>query len=117
MSKIQTVYCLLLFLFVLFSMDMIFGNMVRESFRGGGGGGGRGLGGGGLGLGGRGLGGGLGLGGAGLGGAGFGRGAGLGLGAIALRDQQLANVNSAVYTSESDDQPFYYRFPFFSQIY
>ena len=83
MSKIQIVYCLLLFLIVLFSMDMIFGNMLLESFRGGGGGRG-----------------GLGLGRSGLG---LGLGTGLGLG---VRDINLSSVNLS-----SDDQPFYYEFP------
>ena len=32
MSKIQTILGLLLFLFILFSMDMIFGNPLRETF-------------------------------------------------------------------------------------
>ena len=45
MSKIQTIVCLLILLVVLFSMDIIFGNSLRETFGGGGrGGGGRGLG-------------------------------------------------------------------------
>jgi hypothetical protein len=34
MSKIQSIICLLIFLIVLFSMDMIFGNPLRESFSG-----------------------------------------------------------------------------------
>jgi len=34
MSKIQTIICLLIFLVVLFSMDMIFGNPLKETFRG-----------------------------------------------------------------------------------
>lgn len=34
MSKIQTILYLLIFLIVIFSMDMIFGNPVRETFRG-----------------------------------------------------------------------------------
>ena len=34
MSKIQTIFYLLVFLFVVFSMDMIFGNPLRETFRG-----------------------------------------------------------------------------------
>jgi hypothetical protein len=38
MSKLQTILGLLLFLVILFSMDMIFGNPIRETFRGGGGG-------------------------------------------------------------------------------
>lgn len=50
MSKLQSILCLLVFLIIVFSMDMIFGNPLRETFRGGGGGGGRGLG---LGLGNR----------------------------------------------------------------
>jgi hypothetical protein len=34
MSKIQTIVSLLIFLIVLFSMDLIFGNPLRESFTG-----------------------------------------------------------------------------------
>jgi hypothetical protein len=34
MSKIQTIIYLLVFLIVLFSMDMMFGNPLRETFRG-----------------------------------------------------------------------------------
>jgi hypothetical protein len=34
MSKIQTIICLLIFLVVLFSMDMIFGNPLKETFSG-----------------------------------------------------------------------------------
>ena len=33
MSKIQTIVGLLLFVIILFSMNMIFGNVLRESFR------------------------------------------------------------------------------------
>lgn len=97
MSKIQTICCLLLFLVLLFSMDMIFGNIVRESFRGGGGGGGGGIG--------------RGLNGAG---ANIGRGLDLGLGITALNKNQLVNYNSSAYYT--DDQPFYYSFPLFNQI-
>jgi len=32
MSKIQTIGCLFIFLVILFSMDMIFGNELRETF-------------------------------------------------------------------------------------
>ena len=32
MSKTQTIFCLLLFLVILFSMNMIFGNVLKESF-------------------------------------------------------------------------------------
>ncbi len=32
MSKIQTIFGLLVFLIILFSMNMIFGNVLRESF-------------------------------------------------------------------------------------
>jgi hypothetical protein len=32
MSKIQTIFGLLLFLIILFSMNMIFGNILRETF-------------------------------------------------------------------------------------
>lgn len=34
MSKIQTIICLLILLIIIFSMDMIFGNPLRETFRG-----------------------------------------------------------------------------------
>jgi hypothetical protein len=34
MSKIQTIICLLIFIVVLFSMDMIFGNPLKETFSG-----------------------------------------------------------------------------------
>jgi hypothetical protein len=34
MSKIQTIIWLFVFLIVIFSMDMIFGNPIRESFKG-----------------------------------------------------------------------------------
>jgi hypothetical protein len=34
MSKLQTIFGLLLFLVILFSMDMIFGNPIRETFSG-----------------------------------------------------------------------------------
>jgi galactitol-specific phosphotransferase system IIC component len=37
MTKIQTILSLLLCLVIIFSMDMIFGNPLRETFRGGGG--------------------------------------------------------------------------------
>lgn len=36
MSKVQTIMSLLIFLVIVFSMDMIFGNPLRETFRGGG---------------------------------------------------------------------------------
>ena len=39
MTKIQTILSLFLFLIIIFSIDMIFGNPIRETFRGGGGGG------------------------------------------------------------------------------
>jgi hypothetical protein len=32
MTKIQTIFCLFLFLVIVFSMDMIFGNPIRETF-------------------------------------------------------------------------------------
>ena len=32
MRKTQTIFCLLLFLVILFSMNMIFGNLLRETF-------------------------------------------------------------------------------------
>ena len=34
MSKIHTIICLLIFIVVLFSMDMIFGNPLKETFSG-----------------------------------------------------------------------------------
>ena len=43
MRKMQTIISLLLFLVIVFSMDMIFGNQLMETFRGGGGGSERGL--------------------------------------------------------------------------
>ena len=44
MSKIHTLFGLLIFIIALFSIDMIFDNILLETFRGGGGGGNRGLG-------------------------------------------------------------------------
>jgi hypothetical protein len=106
MSKIQMIIYLLIVLILLFSMDMIFGNSLRESFGGGGGRGGGGLGGGGLG------GGGLGvrLGGGGLGGG------GLGGRGVAIRQNILNNDNNIDYNEDSDDQPLYFSFPFFKFI-
>ena len=34
MSKIQTIICLFIFIVILFSMDMIFGNPLKETFSG-----------------------------------------------------------------------------------
>jgi hypothetical protein len=34
MSKIQTIICLFIFIVIIFSMDMIFGNPLRETFKG-----------------------------------------------------------------------------------
>ena len=34
MSKIQTIMCLLIFIIIIFSMDSIFGNPLRETFKG-----------------------------------------------------------------------------------
>ena len=102
MSKIQTIIYLFVFLIVLFSMDMVFGNPLRETFRGGGGG---------LGLGGRGI--GLGGGGLGLGG----RGIGLGGGLIANRIAFNRNINNnslttndvpPYYFEQSDDEPLFF---------
>ena len=52
MGKLQTILYLLAFVIILFSMDIMFENPLRETFGGGGGGGGGGRSGGGLGLGG-----------------------------------------------------------------
>jgi hypothetical protein len=111
MRKIQTIIYLFVFLIVLFSMDMVFGNPLRETFRGGGGGGrGIGLGGGGIGLGGRGI---------GLGG----RGIGLGGGLIANRMAFNRNINNKslttndvppYYFEQSDDEPLF--FNWFNQV-
>jgi hypothetical protein len=109
MSKIQTIIYLFVFLIVLFSMDMVFGNPLRETFRGGGGGG--------LGLGGRGI--GLGGGGLGLGGGGLGLGgrSGLGGGLIANRMAFNRNINNnslttndvpPYYFEQSDDEPLFF---------
>ena len=107
MSKIQTIVCLFVFLIVLFSMNMIFGNPLIETF--GGGGGGRGGGG----LGGRSLGGGLGVG----SGSNLGLGLGRGLGQRVLVNGYpnsgfvAADVPPSYYTG-SDDQPLFFDFPF-----
>ncbi len=106
MSKIQTILGLLLFLVILFSMDMIFGYPLRETF--GGGGGGRG-GGGRIGI---------------AGGANVGLGNGLGIGRAldyipAIRANRL-NGN-IIYSGqgylgatapyyEGDDQPLFFGF-------
>jgi hypothetical protein len=88
MSKIQTIIYLFVFLIVLFSMDMVFGNPLRETFRGGGGG---------LGLGGRGI--------------------GLGGGLIANRMAFNRNINNnslttndvpPYYFEQSDDEPLFF---------
>jgi len=88
MSKIQTIIYLFVFLIVLFSMDMVFGNPLRETFRGGGGG---------LGLGGRGI--------------------GLGGGLIANRIAFNRNINNnslttndvpPYYFEQSDDEPLFF---------
>ena len=88
MSKIQTIIYLFVFLIVLFSMDMVFGNPLRETFRGGGGGG--------LGLGGR---------------------SGLGGGLIANRMAFNRNINNnslttndvpPYYFEQSDDEPLFF---------
>ncbi len=34
MQKIQSIMCLFCFLIILFSMDLIFGNPIRETFKG-----------------------------------------------------------------------------------
>jgi len=110
MTKIQTILSLVLFLVIIFIINMIFGNSISETFRGGGGGGGGRLGGGGLGR--------VGLGGAGLGRVGLGRGGlGLGLGGEALRDRLELNNNYGIVTDEvpiyyyddqSDDEPLFF---------
>ena len=93
MSKIQTIIYLFVFLIVLFSMDMVFGNPLRETFRGGGGGG-------------------IGLGGLGLGGRG-----GLGGGLIANHMAFNHNINNnslttndvpPYYFEQSDDEPLFF---------
>lgn len=98
MSKIQTIIYLLVFIIVLFSMDMMFGNPLRETFRGGSGGGR--------------------LGGAGL---------GVGIGPRVGIDPRLNNTigtglsNAPLITSniplwvlkrQSDDEPLNFSFPF-----
>ena len=107
MTKIQTILSLFLFLVIVFSMNMIFGNPIRETFRGGGGGGlGRGLGGG--------LGGGLGEGlGRGLGrglGGGLGGGLGIGLGnRLALNNKSIiTNDIPSYYYEQSDYEPLFF---------
>ena len=100
MSKKQTIIYLFVFLIVLFLVDEIFGNPLRENF-GGGGGGGRG-----------GLGGGRGL---GVGGLGVGRGLGVGgLAGLDIRQNILDNNGYMQMSQSSDDQPFYFSFPFFT---
>jgi hypothetical protein len=109
MSKIQTILGLFLFLVILFSMDMIFGYPLRETFGGGGGGGGGGRGGGRIGI---------------AGGANVGLGNGLGVGRAldyipAIRANRL-NGN-LIYSGqgylgatapyyEGDDQPLFFGF-------
>ena len=86
MTKIQTILSLFLFLIIIFSIDMIFGNPIRETFRGGGGGGG----------GGSGLGGGLGL------GLGLGRG-------LALNNKSIiTNDIPSYYFEQSDYEPLFF---------
>lgn len=103
MSKIQTIIYLLVFIIVLFSMDMTFGNPLRETFRGGSGGGR--------------------LGGGRLGGAGLGVGSGLGVGigprlnktiGTGLSNAPLitSNIPLWVLKRQSDDEPLSFSFPF-----
>lgn len=98
MSKIQTIIYLLVFIIVLFSMDMTFGNPLRETFRGGSGGGR-------------------------LGGAGLGVGSGLGVGigprlnktiGTGLSNAPLitSNIPLWVLKRQSDDEPLSFSFPF-----
>lgn len=103
MSKLQTIFGLLLFLVVLFSMDMIFGYPLRETFGGGGGG--------------RGGGGRIGIAGASSIGLGDGLGAGRALDYIpAFRANRLnANITNsnggflgATVPYTQDDQPLYF---------
>ena len=99
MSKIQTIIYLFVFLIVLFSMDMVFGNPLRETFRGGGGGG-------------------IGLGGIGLGvRGGLGGRSGLGGGLIANHMAFNHNINNnslttndvpSYYFEHSDDEPLFF---------
>jgi hypothetical protein len=98
MSKIQTIIYLLVFIIVLFSMDMIFGNPLRETFRGGTGGGR--------------------LGGAGLGvKSSIGAGIGPRLNKIigtGLPNAPLitSNIPLWVLKRQSDDEPLHFSFPF-----
>ena len=89
MHKVQTIISLLLFLVIVFSMDMIFGNPLMESFRGGGGSG-RGL---------------------------SERGLGLGVGRQNILNNNnnsgfLAADVPPSYFEQSDDEPLFFRFPF-----
>ena len=95
MHKVQTIISLLLFLVIVFSMDMIFGNPLMESFRGGGGSG-----------------------------RGSGRGSGLSERGLELgvgRQNILNNNNNSGFLAadvppsdfeQSDDEPLFFRFPF-----
>ena len=93
MTKIQTILSLFLFLIIIFSIDMIFGNPIRETFRGGGGGG-------------SGLGRGSGL--------GLGRGSELGLGlglgrGLALNNKSIiTNDIPSYYFEQSDYEPLFF---------
>jgi hypothetical protein len=89
MHKAQTIISLLLFLVIVFSMDMIFGNPLMETFRGGGGSGRQGL---------------------------SERGLGLGVGRQNILNNNnsgflAANVPPS-YFEQSDDEPLFFRFPF-----
>ena len=83
MTKIQTILSLFLFLIIIFSIDMIFGNPIRETFRGGGGGGS-----------------GLGL--------GLGRGSGLGRGLALNNKSIITNDIPSYYFEQSDYEPLFF---------
>lgn len=87
MHKVQTIISLLLFLVIVFSMDMIFGNPLMESFRGGGSG--RGL---------------------------SERGLGLAVGRQNILNNNNSGFLAAdvppSYFEQSDDEPLFFRFPF-----
>jgi len=89
MHKAQTIISLLLFLVIVFSMDMIFGNQLMESFRGGGSGRGPGL---------------------------SERGLGLAVGRQNILNNNNSGFLAAdvppSYFEQSDDEPLFFRFPF-----
>ena len=113
MSKIQTLICLFIFIVIVFSMDMIFGNPLKETFSGVSWNKGLGV---------------------GIGKSGLGQGTGIGGVGSTLnykppfqQNQLNANVlyespnailattppnNYSYVKSQSDDQPFHFSFPF-----